>query len=66
VLSLALPLPMITLIWFTRRTDIMGKFANSRVSSAAAILGTAVVLSLNVILVLDTIGISILELSTSG
>jgi manganese transport protein len=66
VLSLALPLPMITLIWFTRRTDIMGKFANGRFSSAAAILGTAVVLSLNVILVLDTIGISIPGLSTSG
>src|SRR6202049_2785294 len=32
VLSLALPLPMISLLIFTRRADIMGQFANSRLT----------------------------------
>ena len=59
VLSLALPLPMITLILFTRRADIMGQFVNSRVGNVAAILGTAAVLSLNVILVLETVGVAV-------
>ncbi|MGH7122794.1 MAG: Nramp family divalent metal transporter [Stellaceae bacterium] len=59
VLSLALPLPMITLILLTRRADVMGQFANGRIGNLAAILGTAAVLSLNVILVLETIGIAV-------
>ncbi len=33
VLSLALPLPMISLLLFTRRPDIMGEFTNSRVTA---------------------------------
>jgi manganese transport protein len=59
VLSLALPLPMITLILFTSRADVMGSFANGRVANLAAILGTIVVLSLNVILVLGTVGVAL-------
>ncbi|HKX06598.1 MAG TPA: Nramp family divalent metal transporter [Stellaceae bacterium] len=59
VLSLALPLPMITLILFTRRADIMGKFASGRIGGAAAILGTATVLSLNLVLVLETLGVAL-------
>jgi manganese transport protein len=59
VLSLALPLPMITLILFTRRADVMGQFANSRLGNVAAILATAAVLSLNVILVLETLGVAL-------
>ncbi|GAA0529467.1 manganese transport protein [Rhizomicrobium palustre] len=50
VLSFALPVPMLALIWFTRRKDIMGAFANSRLTDAAAIGGAAVVLSLNAVL----------------
>jgi manganese transport protein len=50
VLSFALPVPMLALIWFTRREDIMGAFANSRLPDAAAIGGAAVVLSLNAVL----------------
>ena len=34
VLSIALPLPMIALLIFTRRTDIMGSFANSRLTNS--------------------------------
>src|SRR6202030_1248538 len=37
VLSIALPLPMIALLIFTRRADIMGRFANSRLANFVAI-----------------------------
>src|SRR6202171_6371760 len=43
VLSIALPLPMIALLMFTGRRDIMGRFANSRLTNAAAIIATVVV-----------------------
>ena len=66
VLSIALPLPMIALLMFTRRSDIMGRFANSRLTNVAAIVGTAVVLSLNVFLILQTFGVSIPGLSGGG
>jgi manganese transport protein len=62
VLSIALPLPMVTLLMFTRRPDIMGAFANSRATDVAALLGTAVVLALNAFLILQTLGISVQEL----
>src|ERR1700680_2866772 len=39
VLSIALPLPMITLLMFTRRRDIMGPFANNGLTNVAAIVG---------------------------
>ncbi len=59
VLSIALPLPMIALVMFTRRADIMGRFANSRLTDVAAILGTVVIVALNVVLILQTAGVSI-------
>jgi manganese transport protein len=63
VLSIALPLPMIALLMFTRRPDIMGAFANGRTTNVAALLGTTVVLALNVFLILLTFGIQIPGLS---
>jgi manganese transport protein len=63
VLSIALPLPMIALLMFTRRPDIMGAFANGRITNVAALSGTAVVLALNVFLILQTLGIPIPGLS---
>jgi manganese transport protein len=66
VLSIALPLPMIALLIFTRRSDIMGQFTNSRLTNIAAIVGTAVVLGLNVFLILQTIGVPIPGLSGGG
>ena len=66
VLSIALPLPMIALLMFTRRNDIMGQFANGRLTNVAAILGTIVVLSLNVLLILETFGAPIPGLSSAG
>jgi manganese transport protein len=59
VLSIALPLPMVALVMFTRRPDIMGAFANSRATNVAALLGTVVVLALNLVLILQTFGVSI-------
>jgi manganese transport protein len=37
----------------------MGVFANNRLVNAAAILGTAIILVLNVILILQTFGVKI-------
>jgi manganese transport protein len=59
LLSIALPLPMIALLIFTRRRDIMGDFANSRLTDAVAVVATVVVLGLNTFLILDTFGVSI-------
>jgi manganese transport protein len=56
VLSLALPLPMISLIIFTNRADIMGPFANSKLTRVAAVVATAMVLGLNVVLIAQTLG----------
>jgi len=59
VLSFALPIPMIALVLFTRRRDIMGEFANNRLTDLAAIAGTAIILVLNVVLLAQTFGINI-------
>ena len=59
VLSIALPLPMIALLMFTRRADIMGVFANSRATNVIAVAGTVIVLALNTFLILDTFGVAI-------
>jgi manganese transport protein len=56
VLSLALPLPMISLIVFTGRADIMGPFVNGALIRTVALLATAVVLGLNVVLIAQTLG----------
>lgn len=54
VLSFALPLPMLALVWFTGRRDVMGRFVNSRRTQAAAVAGTAAVVALNAVLLLQT------------
>jgi len=59
VLSFALPVPMIALVMLTRRRDIMGAFVNSRLVSGAAMLGTAVIVLLNMVLLLQTMGVAI-------
>jgi manganese transport protein len=59
VLSFALPIPMIALVLFTRRRDIMGAFANDRLTDTAAIGGTVVILVLNLVLLLQTFGIDL-------
>ncbi len=59
VLSIALPLPMIALLIFTGRRDIMGVFTNGRLTRAAAVAATIVVLSLNSFLIAQTLGVAI-------
>jgi manganese transport protein len=58
VLSLTLPIPMIALVLFTRRRDIMGEFANRRLTDVAAIAGATIVLLLNLVLLLQTFGLA--------
>jgi len=65
VLSFALPIPMIALVLFTRRRDIMGEFANNRLTDVAAIVGTVIILVLNVVLLLQTFGVPIPGLPAS-
>jgi manganese transport protein len=59
VLSLALPVPMLALIAFTRRAEIMGRFANGRTTQAAALAAAAIVLALNLVLVALTLGVPV-------
>ena len=59
VLSFALPIPMIALVMFTRNRAIMGEFTNSWVVDAMAIVGAAMILCLNVVLLLQTFGVPI-------
>ncbi len=59
VLSLALPAPMIALVIFTSRRDIMGEFVNSRLTVVISIIGTVVIVALNIILLLQTFGVNI-------
>jgi manganese transport protein len=66
VLSIALPVPMIALVIFTSRRDIMGGFVNPRPTIIAAVIGTVIVLSLNVILLLQLIGVAIPGLPEPG
>ena len=54
ILSLALPIPMIPLVLFTMRRDIMGPLANRGLTNAAAIAGTVLVLGLDMILLVQT------------
>jgi manganese transport protein len=65
VLSFALPAPVIALLMFTRRKDIMGTFVNSRLTNVAAIVGTVLILALNVILLMQTFGMYIPGLPSS-
>jgi len=55
VLSIALPLPMISLIIFTSRTDIMGPYVSGTIIRVAAVIATAMVLSLNIVLIAQTL-----------
>jgi manganese transport protein len=57
VLSLVLPAPMIALLIFTARRDVMGRFANGRLTNATAIAAALLVLALNVVLLLLVAGV---------
>lgn len=54
VLSFALPLPVITLVVFTRRRDIMGTLVNKPITTWAAIACSVIILALNAWLLYST------------
>jgi manganese transport protein len=56
VLSIALPAPMIALVWFTSRSALMGRYRNSRLTTVTAVAGTVAVLTLNLFLLLQITG----------
>ncbi|MFP3600203.1 hypothetical protein SB679_26095, partial [Chryseobacterium sp. SIMBA_029] len=58
-LSLALPLPMAALLWFTCDKDLMGVYKNCASVAVIATLAALTVLSFNVVLVLQTFGFDI-------
>ena len=64
VLSIALPAPVIALLIFTSRKDIMGAFANSRLTNVAASFAALVILTLNAVLLLQAFGVSLPGLPT--
>jgi len=59
LLSIALPLPMVALLIFTGRADIMGRFVNSRLVQVTAVIATVIVLLLNLFLIAQTMGVPI-------
>ncbi|WP_245418430.1 MULTISPECIES: Nramp family divalent metal transporter [Cohaesibacter] len=59
ILSIALPVPMIALIIFTSRKDIMGPYATGPVVRLLSMIGASAVLSLNFILLADAFGVPI-------
>jgi manganese transport protein len=63
VLSLALPFPMMALVWFSSRRGIMGAYANRTFIILLATVAAAAVLSLNAVLLLQTFGIALPGLS---
>lgn len=56
ILSLVLPLPVITLTYFTRRRDIMGTLVNRRTTTLLASLCSVVILGLNILLLYQSFG----------
>jgi manganese transport protein len=56
VLSFVLPLPVISLIYFTRRKDLMGSLVNHRATTALAVVCGALILVLNAVLLYQTLG----------
>ncbi|SFN14211.1 manganese transport protein [Thioclava dalianensis] len=59
VLSVALPVPMIALIYFVRHRGVMGEFAVRGPLLWLAILGAGIVLALNFVLLWQSAGLSV-------
>jgi len=56
ILSLILPIPVLALVYFTRRRDVMGTLANRRGTTILALACAAIILLLNVVLLYQTAG----------
>ena len=66
VLSLVLPVPMIALLLLTRRRDLMGSCASGFPTMAATTTAAAIVLMLNLLLVLQIVGVPLPGLNAAG
>jgi manganese transport protein len=58
VLSFGIPFALVPLVIFTARRDVMGPLVNRRVTTAAACVIAAIIISLNAFLLLQTFGIA--------
>ena len=59
VLSLALPVPLVALVLFVRRRDIMGELVCGRGLVGLAVAATLVVLALNLLLIAQALGVAL-------
>lgn len=59
ILSIVLPAPVISLIYFTRKKDLMGNLVNTRKTTVVSSLAAAIILFLNVFLIFQTFGVSL-------
>jgi manganese transport protein len=59
LLSLTLPIPMIALLIFTARRDIMGDLVNGPATTTIAVIGAIIVLALNLVLLLQVAGLDL-------
>lgn len=59
VLSIALPVPMLALLWLIRRPEVMGEFVPRPLTLVLAGLGALVVLSLNFVLLAGAFGVAV-------
>ncbi|HEY1504499.1 MAG TPA: Nramp family divalent metal transporter [Stellaceae bacterium] len=57
LLSLTLPLPMIALLIFTAQREVMGDMVNGRMTTALACVAAVIVLTLNLVLLLQGVGL---------
>lgn len=58
ILSLILPIPVIALVYFTQRRDVMGILVNHRVTTLLAGVCAVVILALNILLLAQAFGAS--------
>ena len=58
-MSIALPVPMIALIIFSRRKDILGELCIGPLLRTLSIIGVIVVLSLNLVFLAQIVGLAI-------
>jgi len=53
ILSIMIPLPMVPLLYYTAKRDLMGEFVNRKATTAIAVLVAGIILSLNAYLLLS-------------
>ncbi len=54
VLSFGIPFALVPLVVLTRKREIMGAFANAKVTTAAAVVVASAIIALNVFLLVKT------------